>query len=96
MPEKEEKIKRRLKEFKKCNECKSLLKNFHERKATDHLRKSHDLVPENYYAGIHMMFGMIIGLSIGTALGNIPIGLIFGLAAGAFMDKKAREGKKVI
>lgn len=67
------------------------------------LRTRLKIVPKNYYRNVWMaiglaVFGIPIGVGLGLALNNmafigtgIAIGLPFGLAVGAILDKKSRE-----
>ena len=72
------------------------------------LEKEHKIVPKNHYQKTWLalgmaVFGVPIGVAMGTALGNmgfmgvgIGMGLAIGIAVGAGMDKKARdEGRQL-
>lgn len=72
------------------------------------LEKQHKIVPKNHYQKTWLalgmaVFGIPIGVAMGTALGNmgfigigIGIGLALGIAVGTGMDKKARdEGRQL-
>ena len=72
------------------------------------LEKEHKIVPKNHYQKTWLalgmaVFGVPIGVAMGTALGNmgfmgvgIGMGLAIGVAVGAGMDKKARdEGRQL-
>ena len=72
------------------------------------LEKECKLVPKNHYQGTWMAIGMAVfvvplGVGFAFALDNmafmgigLPIGLSFGLAIGAGMDKKAfEEGRQI-
>ncbi|HKK73911.1 MAG TPA: hypothetical protein VJ953_02465 [Saprospiraceae bacterium] len=72
------------------------------------IEKEMNLVPKNYYrnmwVGLGMtVFGMPIGLALGSAVGNIgflaiglPIGMVIGIAIGTEKDKKAaNEGRQL-
>ncbi|MEJ2583644.1 MAG: hypothetical protein P8Z38_00930 [Robiginitalea sp.] len=72
------------------------------------LEKEHRIVPKNHYQKTWLalgmaVFGVPIGVAMGTALGNmgfigvgIGMGLAIGIAVGAGMDKKARdEGRQL-
>ena len=72
------------------------------------LEKEHKIVPKNHYQKTWLalgmaVFGVPLGVGMGTALGNmgfmgagIGIGLAIGIAVGAGMDKKARdEGRQL-
>ncbi|MFZ9003561.1 MAG: hypothetical protein ACO20F_08665 [Robiginitalea sp.] len=72
------------------------------------LEKEHKIVPKNHYQKTWLalgmtVFGVPIGVAMGTALGNmgfigvgIGMGLAIGIAIGTDMDKKARkEGRQL-
>lgn len=72
------------------------------------IEKEHKIVPKNYYRNLWLVlgmsvFGIPIGAAIGSSIGNmgligigLPIGMAFGMVAGARMDKKAlKEGRQL-
>lgn len=72
------------------------------------LEKEHKIVPKNHYQKTWLalgmaVFGVPLGVAMGTALGNmglmgvgIGMGLAIGIAVGTGMDKKARdEGRQL-
>jgi len=72
------------------------------------LEKEHKIVPKNHYQKTWLalgmaVFGIPIGVAMGSALGNmgfigvgIGMGLAIGIAVGTGMDKKARdEGRQL-
>jgi len=65
-----------------------------------HLQKKHKLVTSGYYIGICIGIGTGLGTALGTALENSgagsAIGIILGLAVGLYLDRKAKQGKRVI
>lgn len=58
-------------------------------------------VPKNHFRNTWLAIGMAaFGIPLGAAFSNlglgIPLGIIFGMAVGSFMDKKAeKEGKQL-
>lgn len=65
------------------------------------LEKELKWVPKNHYRNTWLAIGLAaFGIPLGAAFSNIglgmPLGMIFGMVVGSFMDKKARkEGKQI-
>ena len=65
-----------------------------------HLQKDHKLIGELEYTALGISMGLVFGVAISAAFGNvaigIPIGMCVGLAVGSYMDAKAKKDGKVI
>jgi lipoprotein signal peptidase len=79
-----------------ANKGKSYQKELH--KYMKRLKDNFNLVSEGYYRNHGIAFGMIIGISIGSAYSHsngiafgISLGMIFGMAIGSNMDTKAQK-----
>jgi ABC-type phosphate/phosphonate transport system permease subunit len=72
------------------------------------VEKESKIVPKNYYRKLWMtlgmaVFGVPIGVAVGTSLGNmgllaiwLPVGMAIGISVGTSLDKKAeKEGRQL-
>ena len=80
-------------------------KRYHDRvkRMVKHLKKEHHLVSEGYYFTMYMAIGSATGVATGSAAsvspplaGLLPLGIVAGMLAGRYLDKKAERENRVI
>ena len=65
----------------------------------DHMVKVHKLYKKNYFLAIFIFIGTNIGIVSSLLFKNsvyTPIGLLFGLGIGSFIDDRLMKKKRVI
>ncbi len=95
--------------IKKLNYAKETPRDFKkqlrisQREILNLLEKKISLIPTNHNFNKYTGIGIVLGIVLGTVFHNmsmsglwLPMGLIFGMAYGNRLDKKAIEGDKVL